>query len=204
MKNTAIALIFIISMIGLATISHAGAAKGSGGAVVDCSKGPIPAGPVEVSINGVAFKPAFVKLRRAGGLSSDGVELDKYTLEFMSEDDIFAKLSAEVSFLVPKGKKPDGRTFRRLPDTTPFPKVSNVKQPAAAEGLPEVQGWEMKDRDSGLTISSSFNGPGSLRVELGKRTGKTIPGKIHICVPPGPDAGKKMSSVSGTFEAVLE
>jgi len=204
MKKTAIVLTFIISIIGYAANLHAGTAKGSGETVVDCSKEPIPDGSVEVSINGVAFKPTVVKLRKGGGLSSDGVKLDKFTLEFKNEDDMFARLSAEVSFLVPKGKNPDGKTFRRLPDTTPFPKVSTVKQPAAAEGLPEVQTWEMQDRDSGLKISSSFNGPGSLRIELGKRTGKTITGKIHICVPPGPDAGDKMSSVSGAFQAVLE
>ncbi len=196
-KAVAVFSLFLL-VIGLAAGADAGTAREDGGKKIDCSKGPIPAGSVEVSINGATFKPAVVKLRKGGGMSVDNVKLDSYHLEFKSEDDIFARLSAEVTFIIKKGKQPDGKTFRELPDT------DIGKQPAAAEGLPEIQGWNLKDRDSGLDIASMFNHQASIRIELGKRSGKTITGKINLCVPPGPDAGDKMSTVSGTFQADIE
>lgn len=152
------------------------------------------------SLGGAAFKPVVVKLSTGGGLNYDDVPYDTYSLVFRSEDDIFARQSASVTIALPKGKLPDGRTFRKLADTP------TEKQPSVTEGLPEVQGWRLEDKERGIKLSHVFSGQGSVQVEFGKRQGMTIDGKISLVVPPGEDDGPdaKPSSLVGEFRAVVE
>ncbi len=92
--------------------------------------------------------------------------------------------------LVPLGKAPDGRVFRVLPTD------SIGAQPAAATGVPEVQGWDLQLEAAG--VDTSFTQEiASIRVEFGRRKGGVLPGKIHVCVP------GQAAEIAGGFSATM-
>ena len=159
------------------------------GAPADCSKGPIPDVPVHGIVNGKAFEPKETTIGvTKDGMTVDDLHLDRYALAIMT-DGIFNELT--VNMMVPGGKKPDGRVFRVLP-------IDSIGgQPAAAPGTPEVQGWDIQleaaDVDTSFTQTTA-----SIRVELGTRTGDTLPGKIYFCVP---SVG---AEIMGTFSAKVQ
>ncbi len=185
-------------MIAFAAASPSGAQT----APADCSVAAIPARPVMVSLAGTQFEPKSIKLQRSGGMKSDK-EYDTYSLAFRSVDDIFAPLESSVTFLVPKGRQPGGRTFRRLPTK------ETGKQPLAEPGVPEIQGWSLKQREPAIDLNHVLY-IGSLRLELGRRQGKTIAGKIYLCVAAGQTTlfdktpTKEPSFVVGSFTAQLD
>ncbi len=144
----------------------------------DCSKAAIPSTPVKAAIAGKSFEPKSIKLRRSGGMTSGDAQYDSYELSFRSADDIFAPLEASITVIVRKGQAIDGRVFRRLPTK------ETGTQPTAAPGLPENQGWSVKQREPAVGVSHVTH-VGSLRLEFGKRQGKTIAGKVYLCVPAG-------------------
>jgi hypothetical protein len=169
----------------------------------DCSAATVPAQPLAVSIGGNKFTPKLVKLRNAGGMTYGDEAFDTYRLELKSEDDFSPPLEGDVTVLVRKGQRLDGKVFRKLPvkDTD--------KQPAPTKGLPEIQGWSLKDRPARNDLSH-VSYIGSLRLEFGQRKGNTIGGKIYLCVAKGqktifdPTPSKEDSSAIGTFEATIE
>jgi hypothetical protein len=169
----------------------------------DCSAAAVPAQPVAVSIGGNKFTPKVVKLRDAGGMTYGDDAFDTYRLSFRSEDDFSPPLEAEVTVLFRKGQRIDGKVFRKLPvkDTN--------KQPSPVNGLPEVQGWSLKDRPARNDLSH-VSYIGSLRLEFGQRKGNTISGKIYLCVAKGQTTmfdktpSKEDSSAIGTFQATIE
>ena len=169
----------------------------------DCSKATVPAQPVEISILGTKFAPKSIKLRSAGGMKTGDDEFDTYHLTFRNEDDIFAPLEAEVAILVRKGQSLDGKVFRKLPVK------ETSKQPSPTSGVPEVQGWSVKNRGA-KTDQSHVTYIASLRLELGKRQGDTIGGKIYLCVPKGQTTlfdktpSPAESSAVGTFTAKID
>jgi hypothetical protein len=153
------------------------------------------------SFGGVPFKPLVVMMWKGSEITGDdNVTVDTYDLSFNSTDDSVPRQTASITIAVPQGKLPDGRTFRSLENT------KSANQPAAAKGVPEVQGWLLLDRDSGFSQSSSFDRPARVKVEFGKRKGTTISGTIDLMMPPGPDdkEGTKPSSLTGDFTAVIE
>lgn len=158
----------------------------------------IPDTPVAGMMGKTAWKPVIVELRKTGSMESDGMKFDTYALEFRSEETMFAKRTASVTFLVKKGKTPDGQTFRYLPNT------ETRKQPLAVDGFPEVQAWEFRDREKDLEITFVSNKGGSLKLEFGKASGKTISGKINLCVPATKDSQGVAATVSGTFQATMK
>lgn len=169
----------------------------------DCSKATVPAQPLEVSILGTKFTPKSIKLRSAGGMKTGDDEFDTYHLTFRNEDDIFAPLEAEVAILVRKGQSLDGKVFRKLPVK------ETSRQPSPTSGVPEVQGWSVKNREA-KTDQSHVTYIASLRLELGKRQGETIGGKIYLCVPKGQTTifdktpSPAESSAVGTFTAKID
>jgi hypothetical protein len=169
----------------------------------DCSSAAVPAQPVAVSIGGARFTPKSVKLVSAGGMSIGDDHFDTYRLTFRNEDDLFAPLETDVTVLVRKGQRVDGKVFRKLPTK------ETSKQPAPASGVPEVQGWSMKDRKGNVDFSH-VSYVASLRLEFGQRQGNAIGGKIHLCVPKGQTTmfdktpSKEDSSAAGTFQARIE
>lgn len=154
----------------------------------DCSVGAIPDTPVKGTVNGVPFVPqeAWVSFT-ADGMSMNEAHFDRYQLSIQT-DSIFNALS--VSMLVPKGKTLAGRVFRVLPTDS----ISG--QPAAAQGLPEVQGWDLELEAAG--VDTSFTSDiASIRVEWGAKSGDTVSGKIHFCVP------SANADIAGTFKAKM-
>jgi hypothetical protein len=157
-------------------------------AAADCANGPIGDGPVHGTVNGTPFVPQATTIDiTKDGMVVNEVHLDRYALAIMT-DGIFNELT--VNMMVPGGKKPDGRIFRVLP-------VDDIgAQPAAAEGTPEVQGWDIEieaaDVKTGFTETTA-----SIRVELGTRKGDTLPGKIHFCVP------SAKTEIEGAFTATV-
>jgi hypothetical protein len=169
----------------------------------DCSKAAVPAQPVAVSVGGTKFAPKSLKLVSAGGMSSGDEHFDTYRLTFRNEDDLFAPLEADVTVLVRKGQRVDGKVFRRLPTK------ETSKQPSPTSGLPEVQGWSMKNRQAKIDFSH-VSYVASLRLEFGQRQGNLIGGKIYLCVPKGQTTmfdktpSKEDSAAVGSFQATIE
>ena len=196
-----------IPALRLAIIAAAAAGfSGSGVAQTlppDCSAAAVPAQPVAVSIAGARFAPKSLKLASAGGMSMGDQQFDTYRLTLRNEDDLFAPMEAQVTVLVRKGQRVDGKTFRKLPTK------STDKQPSPVSGLPEVQGWSLKNRTAKADYSH-VSYLASLRLEFGQRQGNTIAGKIYLCVPKGQTTmfdstpSKEDSSVVGTFQAQIE
>ncbi len=155
----------------------------------DCSAGAIPDKPVSGTVNGVAFVPKEITLHiTKDGMETDGIKFDKYDLS-LNVDGIFN--AATVGMLVRQGTKPDGRAWRVLPTDS----ISG--QPAAAEGLPEVQGWEIA-LEAAHVDTSFTDGIAAIRVEWGARKGNTMPGKIHFCVP------EAKTDIAGSFTATVQ
>jgi len=169
----------------------------------DCSAATVPARSVELSIGGVKFAPKSIKLVAAGGMSLGEDKFDTYRLTFRNADDLFAPLEASVTVLVRAGQRIDGKVFRKLPVK------ETGKQPAPVQGIPEVQGWSMKNRDAKADFSH-VSYLASLRLEFGQRQGNAITGKIHLCVPKGQTTmfdktpSKEDSYAAGTFQATIE
>jgi hypothetical protein len=155
----------------------------------DCTTGPIADHPVSGTVNGKPFKPNKVTFHiNKDGMESGDAKFDRYDLSIQT-DGIFNE--ATVDMLVPLNKKPDGRTFRVLP-------VDSIgAQPAAANGIPEVQGWEIQLEAAGVDVSFT-DGTAAIRVEWGARKGDTLAGKIHFCVP------SVKADIEGSFVAKEE
>ena len=170
----------------------------------DCSKAAAPKQPLEVSVLGAKFTPKSVRLRRGNDITQGSAEFDGYRLTISSDvDDFSPPLEAGISVLVKKGERLDGKVFRQLA-------IKDIgKQPKAAEGLPEVQGWSMKDRPTGASFSHAEY-LASVRLEFGKREGNTISGTIYLCVPKGQKSvfekspKKEDSYAVGTFQARVD
>lgn len=169
----------------------------------DCSAAAVPARPLEVSIGGAKFAPKSVKLVSAGEMGVGNEKFDSYRLSLRNEDDLFAPMEATITVIVRKGQRPDGKTFRKLPTK------SIDKQPAPTSGLPEVQGWSMKNKTAKADFSH-VSYVASLRLELGQRQGGALGGKIYLCVPKGQTTmfdstpSKEDSFAVGTFQAKIE
>ena len=191
-----------LAILGIFAAGFPGAAF-SQALPADCSAATVPAQPVAVSVGGNKFAPKAVKLRNAGGMTYGDEAFDTYRLEFKSEDDFSPPLEGDVTVLVRKGQRLDGKVFRKLPVK------ETDKQPAPTQGLPEIQGWSLKDRP-GRNDLSHVSYIASLRLEFGQSKGKTIGGKIYLCVAKGqktifdPKPSKEDSSAIGTFEATIE
>jgi len=158
-------------------------------APADCSVGAIPDAPVAGTVAGKPFVPKETHLNvTPDGMEVNGAKFDRYTLSIMT-DGIFNELT--VDMLVPLGKKPDGRVFRVLPTDAIH------DQPWAAEGTPEVQGWDLQLEAA--NVDTSFTQEiASIRVEFGQRKGAVVPGKIHFCVP------GQSAEIQGSFGAALQ
>ena len=171
----------------------------------DCSKAAAPKQPLEVSVLGAKFTPKSVRLRKGNditqGEGKSAESFDGYRLTISSDvDDFSPPLETDIAVLVKKGQRLDGKVFRKLA-------VKEIgKQPMAGEGLPEVQGWGMKNRPAGASFSS-VEYLGSMRLEFGKREGNTISGTIYLCVAKGQTSmfektpTKEDSYAVGTFQA---
>jgi len=153
----------------------------------DCSSAAIPATPVKGTVKGKAFVPTDIHVTfTKNGMGVNGVQFDRYALAF-DAGDIFNELS--VDMLVPAGKPIDGRAYRQVPGDI-------GTQPMAAEGTPEVQGWDLQFEAAGVNTNFGLD-EGTLRVEWGRRSGDSLPGRIHFCAP-GVDA-----EIMGTFTATV-
>jgi len=169
----------------------------------DCSKAAAPKQPLEVSVLGTKFTPKSVKLRRGNDIKSGDEAFDGYRLAISSDTDDFSPpLEADIAVLTRKGQLVDGKSYRKLA-------VKDIdKQPKASDGLPEVQGWSMKNRPGKVSFSH-VEYLASMRLEFGKREGNTIPGAIYLCVAKGQTSmfertpTTEDSYVVGTFRALI-
>jgi len=169
----------------------------------DCSKAAAPKQPLEVSVLGVKFTPKSVKLRRGNDITSGDESFDGYRLTISSEvDDFSPPLEADIAVLTKKGQLADGKTYRKLA-------VKEIgKQPKVTDGLPEVQGWSMKNRPGKISFSH-VEYLASMRLEFGKREGNVIAGTIYLCVAKGQTSmfertpTKEDSYAVGTFRAQI-
>ena len=154
----------------------------------DCSVGAITATPVGGMVKGHKFSPKTIEVHIThDGMEMDGAKFDRYELSIMA-DGIFNALT--VNMLVPLGKKPDGRVFRALP-------IDSIGgQPAAAPGLPEIQGWDLQLEEADVDTSFTQD-TAAIRVEWGTGQGGVLPGKIHFC------STASDTDIAGSFSATL-
>lgn len=158
-------------------------------APADCSVGPIKDVPLGGTVRGKTYTPNRVTVHvTPDGMVIDGARFDRYTLS-IETDGIFNETT--VSMLVKHGTKPDGRVFRVLP-------VDSIgAQPQAADGTPEVQGWDIQFEAA--NVDTSFTSEtAAIRVEWGARNGNTLGGKIHFCVP------HVQADIEGSFSATVD
>ena len=154
-------------------------------APADCSKAAIPDTPVKGTVGGQPFTVSRADVQIGGGFAVNETKFDSYDLT-LEMDGIFNALTARA--IVRQGTRADGRTFRVLP-------VESVgDQPAAIEGVPEVQSWEIQvgDVDDSFTHSTA-----SMRLEFGQRKDNVLPGRIMLCVP------QDNVVIAGHFEATI-
>ena len=88
---------------------------------------------------------------------------------------MFANFEAGFSVIVPKGERPDGKTFRRLP-------TSKTDAQPGPEGLPEVQSWTVKHKARDLR-ASHVGFIASLRAEFDQRRGTFEPQRTALAAP---------------------
>ena len=154
----------------------------------DCSTGAIADTPVAGTVKGHKFVPKTIDVHiTKDGMEMDGAKFDRYALSIMA-DGIFNALT--VNMLMPMGKKPDGRVFRALP-------IDSIGgQPAAATGLPEIQGWDLQLEEADVDTSFTQD-TAAIRVEWGTGKGGVLPGKIHFC------SATSDTDIAGSFSATL-
>ncbi|MGH8323681.1 MAG: hypothetical protein ACRETD_07770, partial [Steroidobacteraceae bacterium] len=137
-------------------------------------------------VNGHPFVPTDITVTfTKNGMGVNGQEFDRYQLA-LDAGDIFNEFSADV--LVPAGKPIDGRVHREIASD------AIGVQPMAADGTPEVQGWDLSFGAAGVDTNFGLD-TGGLRIEWGHKSGDTLPGKIVFC------AASIDTEISGTFVA---
>ena len=173
----------------------------------DCSKAAPPKQPLEVSVLGTRFTPKTVRLRRGNditqGEGQSAEAFDGYRLTISNEESDFSPpLEADIAVIIKRGQLVDGKVFRKLA-------IKEIgKQPLAGQGLPEVQGWSMKNRPASVSFSH-VEYLASMRLEFGKREGNTISGTISLCIPKGQTSmfektpTREDSYAIGTFKAQI-
>ncbi|MBI3676905.1 MAG: hypothetical protein HY243_09860 [Proteobacteria bacterium] len=161
------------------------------GIAADCSKGPVPPGSAKGEIAHRVFVPEKATLRISGGMEMGDDKFNDWTLKFSKPEGDLDEAMADVTFLVAKGKKPDGRTFREVPGDIDA-------QPKASEGLPEVQGWSFADDASDTHIDSVMTEAHSLQLHFGQRKGNTIEGSVYLCTSEDASAW-----IGGSFTAEI-
>ncbi len=150
--------------------------------LADCSQGPIPDQALQLTIGEMSTALPTATLRQGGGMSEgeegspDYQEFDGWDLRLTAADATTDGLFASVAVLVRSGETVEGRTFRKLAGK------DTGEQPATAPGLPEIQGWEVRDEDRGFDVRG-VGIEAALRVEFGQRKGDVLPGRIQLCVP---------------------
>ncbi len=154
----------------------------------DCSTAAIPDTPVKGTVKGHPFVPTDIHMTLTrDGMEVNGAKFDRYTLDF-DMGDIFNEFS--IDMLVPIGKPIDGRIYRQVPGDID-------KQPMAAEGTPEIQGWDLQLDAADVNTNFGLT-DATLRVEWGRKTGDAVPGKIVFCAP------QIDTQIAGTFAAALK
>jgi hypothetical protein len=156
----------------------------------DCSKAAIPDQPAAGQMAGMAFVPNSATLRLGNEMDTGDAKFDDFDLQLIGPDKNGSDMVLSVTVIVPHGKLPDGRSFRAL---AVDPMEGMEKQPMAAEGTPEVQGWSIEYDARGVSESSVFNSA-SLHLIYGKRSGKMLPAQIYFCSPK-----TKGTSLAGKF-----
>lgn len=155
----------------------------------DCSVGPISDAPVSGTVNGKPFVPKEITAHLTkDGMVIDDVHLDRWVLSIQT-DGIFNALS--INTMVPGGKKPDGRVVRELA-------IDSIGgQPLAAEGTPEIQGWDLELEAAGVDTSFTQD-TASIRVEYGTLKGGVLTGKLHFC------SEASHADIAGSFSATVQ
>jgi len=155
----------------------------------DCSSAQIPDTPVRGTVNGQPFVPNAVGIHiTRGGMQINDAKFDTYELSIQT-DGIFNAMTAHV--LVHAGGRADGHVYRMLA-------IDSIGgQPAAAPGLPEIQGWDLELEAAGVDTSFTQD-VASMRLEFMPRKGDALPGRIYFCVP----AAK--AEIMGTFSAKVD
>lgn len=175
----------------------------------DCSTEPAPDGKLVLRIDDKAYPLPIAMMRSQQEMSIGGeTEEDKESFEVFAfslrdAESIFPPHEVEVSVMVSKGEKLDGRTFRHLP-------VEDMKlqpTPVKSEGswMPEIQSVEVSSEPDGIDYEHGVLT--AVRIEFGTRTGDVLPGKLRLCIAPGqtdstflPEPTRAIV-VEGAFEA---
>ena len=154
-------------------------------APVDCSRGPIAAGPLNGTLNSAPFAADMVTLSPVEQRTQSPVTFDVYHIYLKSK----AGAVFDFTAITLRGKEPDGKTFRS---------GLNGDSPQAGPGSAEIQGWSINDKAKNVEINFFEVSDASLQAVFGKRTGNTLQAQIHFCVP------SKKGEIAGAFAIPLK
>ena len=154
-------------------------------APVDCSRGPIAAGPLKGTLNGAPFTADTVTLSPVEQRTQGPATFDVYHIYLKSK----AGAVFDFTAITLRGKQPDGKTFRS---------GLNGDSPQAGPGSAEIQGWSINDKAKNVEINFFEVTDASLQTVFGKRSGNTLQAQLHFCVP------SKKSEIAGAFAISLK
>jgi len=155
----------------------------------DCSNAAIPDTPVKGTVAGKPFIPNAVSVQiTRNGMQVDEVKMDRYALSIQAGG-IFNALGVDA--VLRQSARLEGRAFRMIA------KDDIGSQPMAANGTPEIQGWDLQFEAANVDTSFTQD-TASLRLEYETRNGGVIPGKIYFC-----NASTK-TEIMGTFNAKVQ
>ena len=139
-------------------------------AAADCSNAAIPGTPVKGMVKGHAFVPTDIHVDfTKDGMEVNGSKFDRYVLA-LDAGDIFNEFTLDM--LVPLGKPVDGRIYRLVPGGI-------YKQRMAAEGAPEIQGWDIEFKAADVNTSLRAD-RGHAAHRVGQEDRRRIPAKAHL------------------------
>ena len=143
----------------------------------DCSKGPIPDQSLALTI-GAEKIPALpvIRVRIISEMRTDEKVYEQFDVT-AADKDMFAGVETSFSVIVPKGQRPDGKTYRKLP-------THRTDDQPGPDGMPEVQSWSVKYKARDLS-ASHVGYVASLRAEFGQRSADMLPVRVYLCVPGG-------------------
>jgi hypothetical protein len=187
----------------------------------DCSSGAIADGPLVLRMPGAPDQPLLAaKVTSLGKMTvtgEDGKDSSYNELELAITDrapnGLFDKITeVTTDFLVATDQVPDNRIFRKPAAARDTPEYDAQDK---VDGQVVFQAWGVKiPAPAGSTNDYSVDLNhvsylASARVEFGKRSGTSLPGKIHLCVPGGQtgmfnEAPNKPIEVVGSFVATIE
>lgn len=175
----------------------------------DVTATAIPEGAATGKLHGKAFKPMLATIKTLGqnSVSQGGKVADRsqaYILEFSSDKEFFPAQQMQVWFTTDLKRSLSGLTLAMKPYAFGTDGARRQNYGTRNDGAMVPRGvttifmsYKPPGKDS--PKSESFMDKYSIRLEFGKQSGKSLPGKVYLTLPDG-----SKSFLAGAFNAKIE